>query len=115
VAFVRFKGPYAYLVANARVGRGKNSRVGQKVICYLGRGPGLEAETVAKVAARFPDLTVDWDAVRRELAAGGRVRRVKSEAAGRPARAPARKTRTRDEEPAPPAGPGGGEDWSDWD
>lgn len=114
MAFVRFKGPYAYLVANARAGRGPGSRVAQKVLCYLGRGPDLPAATIAKVKAQFPDVKVDWDAIRRGLAAGAQTRPVANSnpKAARRKEPPRRKARAAGAKP-PPSAPGG-DDWSDW-
>lgn len=117
MAFVRFKGPYAYLVANAREGRGQGSRVAQKVLCYLGRGPDLPAATIAKVKAQFPGVKVDWEAIRRELAAGAQARpAAKSKPkASRRRETPPRKARAAGVKPPPavPSAPGGDE-WSDW-
>jgi hypothetical protein len=95
VAFIRYKGPYAYLVENERQREGRASRVRQRVLYYLGRRPRIDAEVIAEVERRFPDVRVDWPALRRALAQGSAP----------PARAssPARRRREREEE------------WLDWD
>lgn len=68
MAFIRFKGPYAYLVMNERVREGGRSRVRQKVLYYLGRDPEITEEVVAEVERRHPDVEIDWDALTGELA-----------------------------------------------
>ncbi|UCE28278.1 MAG: hypothetical protein JSW52_05905 [Candidatus Coatesbacteria bacterium] len=67
MAFVRYKGPYAYLVVNDRVREGGRSRVRQKVLCYLGRDPEITDEVIAEVERRYPDVEIDWDALAGEL------------------------------------------------
>ncbi len=98
MAFVRFKGPYAYLVENERQGSGDESRVRQRVLLYLGREPRIDEDVVAEVARRFPDANVDWDEVRAALAARG-------EAAPAAKRTPRRRVPKK-----PPA-----DEWLDWD
>jgi hypothetical protein len=68
VAFIRFKGPYAYLVENERRKVGGRSYVRQRVLYYLGREPAIDDAVIAEVEARFPDAAVDWRALREELA-----------------------------------------------
>jgi hypothetical protein len=70
LAFIRFKGPYAYLVENERRNVGGESRVRQRVLYYLGREPAIDDDVIAEVERRFPDAEVDWDALRGQLAAG---------------------------------------------
>jgi len=70
MAFVRFKGPYAYLVVNERFRESERSRVRQKVLCYLGRDPEITDEVIAEVKRRHPDVEVDWDVLAGELAGG---------------------------------------------
>ena len=100
MAYVRFKGPYVYLVRTERVRDGNGTKVAQRVLCYLGRAAAVNEDVVRRAAARFPDVTLDWDVVRQTLAAG----------ATRPGDAP---------EAAVPAGPERrprvGETWEDWD
>jgi len=71
MAFVRYKGPYAYLVVNERVREGGRSRVRQKVLFYLGRDPEITDEVIAEVERRHPDIEIDWDAVSYELTGEG--------------------------------------------
>lgn len=68
MAFIRYKGPYAYLVANERVREGGRSRVRQKVLYYLGRDPEITDEIVAEVERRHPEVEIDWDSLGDELA-----------------------------------------------
>jgi hypothetical protein len=70
LAFIRFKGPYAYLVENERRKVGGKSYVRQRVLCYLGREPAIDADVIAEVERRFPGAAVDWRALREELACG---------------------------------------------
>jgi hypothetical protein len=70
LAFIRFKGPYAYLVENERRDVGGRSRVCQRVLHYLGREPVLDADLIAEVERRFPDVEIDWEALREQLARG---------------------------------------------
>jgi hypothetical protein len=95
MAFVRFKGPYAYLVENERVDAGGESRVRQRVLCYLGRDVAVDDDLIKTVAKRFPDAKVDWEKVR--LALGPR----------RPA-APGKKRQPREEKRA-------NDEWLAWD
>jgi hypothetical protein len=99
LAFIRFKGPYAYLVENERRDVAGRSRVRQRVLCYLGREPAINDELVAEVERRFPDAAVDWEAVRAQLAAGG-------------AAAPGRARRPKAAKPPPPASR---DEWVEWD
>ena len=101
MAFIRFKGPYAYLVENERRSVGGRSRVRQRVLCYLGREPAIDDGVIAEVERRFPDAEVDWNALREQLAAGGAA----------PPRPPARK-RKRAEKPARPEKR---DEWLEWD
>jgi hypothetical protein len=71
MAFVRYKGPYAYLVINERVREAGRSRVRQKVLFYLGRDPEITDEIIAEVERRHPDVEVDWDALSHELTGAG--------------------------------------------
>jgi hypothetical protein len=68
MAFIRYKGPYAYLVVNERVRKGGRSRVRQKVLYYLGRDPEITDEIVAEVERRYPEVEIDWDSLGGELA-----------------------------------------------
>lgn len=68
MAFVRFKGPYAYLVVNERVRDGGRSSVRQKVLFYLGRDPEITDEVIAEVERRHPDVEIDWNSLTAELA-----------------------------------------------
>jgi hypothetical protein len=101
LAFIRFKGPYAYLVENERRTVGGESRVRQRVLYYLGREPAIDDGVIAEVGRRFPDAEVDWDALREQLAAGG----------GAPSRSPARR-RTG---VAKPSLPEKRDEWLEWD
>jgi hypothetical protein len=67
MAFIRYKGPYAYLVVNERVREEGGSRVRQKVLYYLGRNPEITNEVVTEVKRRHPDVEIDWDALAGEL------------------------------------------------
>jgi hypothetical protein len=83
VAFIRFKGPYAYLVENERRKAGGRSYVRQRVLYYLGREPAIDDAVIAEVERRFPDAAVDWRALREELAgarASGERRSVRRRA-----------------------------------
>jgi hypothetical protein len=68
MAFIRYKGPYAYLVVNERVREGGRSRVRQKVLYYLGRDPEITDEIVAEVERRHPEVEIDWDSLGDEIA-----------------------------------------------
>lgn len=71
MAFVRWKGPYAYIVHNERVeGPDGSSRVRQRVLYYLGREATVDDDVVAAVRERFPALEIDWDALKGEAAPG---------------------------------------------
>ncbi|MCP4229814.1 MAG: hypothetical protein GY771_06660 [bacterium] len=61
MAFIRYKGPYAYLVHSERLGGGSNVR--QKVLHYFGRDVAITDEVIAEVEAKFPDVDVDWDSL----------------------------------------------------
>ncbi len=63
MAFVRYKGPYAYLVMNERTREGGRSRVRQKVLYYLGKEPEITDEVIAEVERRYPGIEIDWDAL----------------------------------------------------
>lgn len=100
MAFVRFKGPYAYLVENERRKVGDKSYVRQRVLCYLGREPTIDGAVVAEVERRFPGIEIDWQALREEVAAarrGGRTLRGRS-------REPEKRRREKRED-----------EWLDWD
>jgi len=101
LAFIRFKGPYAYLVENERRDVGGESRVRQRVLYYLGREPAIDDDVVAEVERRFPETAVDWDALREQLAAGGAA----------PPEPPARKRKR----PAKPARREKRDEWLEWD
>jgi hypothetical protein len=101
LAFIRFKGPYAYLVENERRNVGGQSRVRQRVLYYLGREPAIDDDVIAEVESRFPDAEVDWDALREQLAAGGPG----------PPRPPARRRKRA----ARPARPEKRDEWLEWD
>lgn len=58
MAYIRYKGPYAYLVYTERFGGG--SKVRQKVLYYFGREVAITAEVIAEVEAKFPGIDVDW-------------------------------------------------------
>ena len=103
MAFIRYKGEYAYLVANERRREGKTSRIRQRVLYYLGREPRLDDDVVAAVTRRFPAVAVDWDELRRKLG-------PPAPAAG--AKAPAKRRAAR--KPAAPAAKRRRDDWSDW-
>lgn len=64
MAFIRFKGPYAYLVENCRT-KGEKKQVRQRVLFYFGKEVIIDERVVAEVTRRFPDARVDWDALRR--------------------------------------------------
>jgi hypothetical protein len=100
VAFIRFKGPYAYLVENERRKVGDKSYVRQRVLCYLGREATIDDDVVAEVERRFPEIEIDWRALREEVGAarpgeGARRRRPKE-----------RERRKREERE---------DEWLDWD
>ncbi len=57
MAYIRYKGPYAYLVYTERFGEG--SKVRQKVLYYFGREVMITDEIIAEVEAKFPDIEVD--------------------------------------------------------
>lgn len=99
MAFIRFKGPYAYLVENERRNVGGESRVRQRVLYYLGREPAIDDDVIAEVERRFPDAEVDWEAVRAQLAGGA---------------APAPATPKR-KKAAKPARPEKRDEWLEWD
>ncbi len=83
MAFIRWKGPYAYLVHNERVeGPDGVSRVRQRVLFYLGREPVVGDDVVAAVTERFPELDIDWAGLRGDAAPrlDGAVREEKSSA-----------------------------------
>ena len=101
MAFIRFKGPYAYLVENERRTVGGESRVRQRVLYYLGREPAIDDDVVAEVERRFPDAEVDWEALRDQLAARGAA----------PPRPPAR----RPKRTAKPPRPEKRDEWLEWD
>jgi hypothetical protein len=102
VAFIRFKGPYAYLVENERCTVGGRSSVRQRVLCYLGREPAIDDAVIAEVERRFPDAAVDWQALREELARAGTA----SESPPVRRRAPkVRKSENADRK----------DEWRDWD
>jgi hypothetical protein len=101
LAFIRFKGPYAYLVENERRTVGGQSRVRQRVLYYLGREPAIDEDVIAEVERRFPDAAVDWDALREQLAAGDPA----------PSRPPVRR-RKRVAKPSPPKNR---DEWLEWD
>jgi len=61
MAFIRYKGPYAYLVHNERVGDG--AQIKQRVLFYFGREVAITEAVIAEVTARFPDVEVDWGAL----------------------------------------------------
>ncbi|NIT37050.1 MAG: hypothetical protein GTN49_11225 [candidate division Zixibacteria bacterium] len=100
MAFIRFKGPYAYLVENERCKAGDKSYVRQRVLYYLGREPTIDDGVIAEVERRFPEIAIDWQALREEVPAarpGGRTlrRRLKD-----------REKRKREKRE---------DDWLDWD
>jgi hypothetical protein len=100
VAFIRFKGPYAYLVENERRKVGDKSYVRQRVLCYLGREPTIDDDVVAEVERRFPGIELDWQALRGEVAA---ARPGEGTRRGRPKERERRKRKEREDE------------WLDWD
>lgn len=102
MAFIRFKGPYAYLVENERRKVGGRSYVRQRVLCYLGREPAIDADVIAEVERRFPDAAVDWRALKEELACG-RVSSGSRPARRRPPKPDKRKRTEREDE------------WLEWD
>jgi hypothetical protein len=102
VAFIRFKGPYAYLVENERRKAGGKSYVRQRVLYYLGREPSIDDDVVADVESRFPELSVDWRALREELARGRS-----------PGERPPRRKRVR--KPAAAKKKKREDEWLDWD
>ena len=102
MAFIRFKGPYAYLVENERRKVGGRSYVRQRVLYYLGREPAIDDAVIAEVERRFPGAAVDWRALREELA-GGRVSSERKPVRRRPPRPEKRKRKER------------GDEWLEWD
>ncbi|MGH2371379.1 MAG: hypothetical protein ACRDI2_24660, partial [Chloroflexota bacterium] len=48
----------------------------QEVLAYLGRLPAVTAHLQEEVAALFPEVSFDWGAIRRALAAGPNVTNV---------------------------------------
>jgi hypothetical protein len=102
VVFIRFKGPYAYLVGNERRKVGAKSYVRQRVLYYLGREPVINDDVVAEVEGRFPELSVDWRALRETLARG-REPTEKTATRKRVRKAAAARRRDREDE------------WLDWD
>ncbi|MEE8640380.1 MAG: hypothetical protein V3T41_08220 [bacterium] len=102
MAFIRFKGPYAYLVENERRKVGGRSYVRQRVLYYLGREPAIDDAVIAEVESRFPDAAVDWGALKEELA-GGRVSSERKPVRRRPPRPDKRKRKEREDE------------WLEWD
>jgi hypothetical protein len=102
VAFIRFKGPYAYLVENERRKVGGRSYVRQRVLYYLGREPAIDDAVIAEVERRFPGAAVDWRALREGLA-GGRVSSERRPVRRRPPRPDKRKRKEREDE------------WLEWD
>lgn len=101
MAFIRFKGPYAYLVENERRKVSGRSFVRQRVLCYLGREPAIDDAVIADVERRFPDVGVDWPTLRGELAKGRGARARRGGATG--ARAAKRERKKREDE------------WLEWD
>ncbi len=101
MAFIRFKGPYAYLVENERRKVGGKSHVRQRVLCYLGREPTIDDAVVAEVERRFPGAAVDWRALKEELA-GGVSRESRPVRRRRPRTGKRKREERRDE-------------WSSWD
>ena len=63
MAFIRYKGNYAYLVENERVRDGDVSQVRQRVLYYFGRTVEVNDAVKDTVARRFPDARVDWEAI----------------------------------------------------
>ncbi len=61
MAYIRYKGPYAYLVYTERFGEG--SKVRQKVLYYFGREVAITDEVIDEVEAKFPEIDVDWDSL----------------------------------------------------
>ncbi len=100
MAFVRFKGPYAYLVENERRKVGDKSYVRQRVLCYLGREATIDDDVVAEVERRFPGIEVDWRALREEA---GAARPGKGTRRRRPKERERRERRAREDE------------WLEWD
>ena len=102
MAFIRFKGPYAYLVESERRKVGGRSYVRQRVLCYLGREPAIDDAVIAEVERRFPDAAVDWRALKVELAGS----RASSE------RRPVRRRAPKPEKAEPKEREN---EWRDWD
>jgi hypothetical protein len=100
VAFIRFKGPYAYLVENERRKVGDKSYVRQRVLYYLGREPTIDDDVVADVERRFPGIEIDWRTLRGEVAA------ARPSAGTRRSRPKERERRKREERE---------DEWLDWD
>lgn len=63
MAFLRYKGGYAYLVENERVREGGATRIRQRVLYYFGREVKVDDAVKAAVARRFPKTRVDWAAI----------------------------------------------------
>ena len=68
MAYIRYKGPYAYLVYAERFGEG--SKVRQKVLYYFGREVNVTEDVIAEVEAKFPDIEVDWASLSVENSGG---------------------------------------------
>jgi hypothetical protein len=102
VAFIRFKGPYAYLVENERRKVGGRSYVRQRVLYYLGREPAINDAVIAEVERRFPGAAVDWRALREELA-GDRASSERKPVRRRPPKPEKSKRKER------------GDEWLEWD
>lgn len=101
MAFVRFKGPYAYLVENERRKVGDKSYVRQRVLCYLGREPTIDDDVVAEVERRFPEIEIDWQTLRTELDA------ARPAGEGKPRKKPKERERRKREERE--------DEWLEWD
>lgn len=65
MAYIRYKGPYAYLVYAERFGEG--SKVRQKVLYYFGREVKITEGIIAEVEAKFPDIEIDWASLSAEI------------------------------------------------
>jgi hypothetical protein len=111
VAFIRYKGPYAYLVENERLRVEGESRVRQRVLCYLGREPEITADIIAEVERRFPDATVDWDALRAELAGN----KAETKAEPKPEKKRPKRRPPPERAPGKAERPRGDDEWLDWD
>lgn len=68
MAFIRYKGPYAYLVVNERIRDGERSKVRQKVLVYLGKEPEITEDVISEVERRYPDIKIDWETLAGEVA-----------------------------------------------